>query len=201
MIKVMIADDHQLVAEGIVRLLASDANCCAITNTIAETKERLKIQKPDVILLDIAFPDGDGIDAIPELKAASEQTRILMFTMYAETAVIRRAMESGANGYLLKNANQHELKEAIRTLAKGESYVCKEAQQQIDFRSEAAPTLTPREREILKLVVDGKSTKEIANELCLGYETVHTYTKYLRQKLGCNNMASLVRTAMEQHLV
>lgn len=201
MIKVMIADDHQLVAEGIARLLASDANCCAITKTIAETKERLKIQKPDVILLDIAFPDGDGIDAIPELKAASEQTRILMFTMYAETAVIRRAMESGANGYLLKNANQHELKEAIRTLAKGESYVCKEAQQQIDFRSEAAPTLTPREREILKLVVDGKSTKEIANELCLGYETVHTYTKYLRQKLGCNNMASLVRTAMEQHLV
>lgn len=201
MIRVMIADDHQLVAEGTARLLADDTTCCAIANTIAQTEKQLKAQKPDVLLLDIAFPDGDGIDAIPLLQAASEQTRILMFTMYSEAAVIRRAINSGAHGYLLKSTDTQELTEAIHSLAKGEDYICTEARQRINFHSETAPTLTPREREILKLIAAGKSTKEIANELCLGFETVHTYTKYLRQKLGCNNIASLVRTAIEQHLV
>ena len=201
MIKVMIADDHQLVAEGVARLLSNDADCCAITNTLAQTKEQTETQKPDVLLLDIAFPDGDGIDAIPLLQAASEHTHILMFTMYAEGAVIQRAMDAGAHGYLLKSAGQQELREAISTTAKGKPYICQEAQKQIAFCNESSPTLTPREREILKLVATGKSTKEIADELCLGFETVHTYTKYLRQKLACNNMASLVRKAMEQHLV
>lgn len=199
--KVIIADDHTLVAEGISRLLAPETECCGIAKTLADAETQLAEQKPDVLLLDIALPDGDGIDAIPRLQAASKKTRILVFTIYAEPAVIRRAMSGGAHGYLLKSAEEEELKVAIGTLAEGGTYVCTEARRLTGGRLEAAPTLTNREREILRLMASGMSTKEIADNLCLGFETVHTYTKYLRQKLGCNNMASLVRTAIEQHLV
>ena len=201
MIRLIIADDHQIVAEGIVSLLDKDIYCCGIAKNLAETSALLASQAPDVLLLDIAFPDGDGIDAIPQLTAVCPKVHILMLTMYAEAAVIQRAMNSSACGYLLKNVGRTELLTAIRTVAKGETYVCKEALSITSNESEANIKLTAREREILRLIVAGMSTKEIANELCLGFETIHTYTKYLRQKLGCNNIASLVRTAIEQHLV
>ena len=199
--KVIIADDHTLVAEGISRLLAPETECCGIAKTLADAETQLAEQKPDVLLLDIALPDGDGIDALPRLQAASPATRILMLTMYAEPAVIQRAVGAGAHGYLLKSADGDELNTAIRTLAEGGTYICKEAESLTMNWLEEAPVLTMREREILRLMVAGMSIKEMANELCLGFETIHTYTKYLRQKLGCNNTASLVRTAMEQHLV
>lgn len=198
--KVIIADDHTLVAEGVSSLLAPDMECCSITNTLADTEKQLATHRPDVLLLDIAMPDGDGIDAIPRLQAVSPATRILMFTIYAEPAVIRRAIGGGAQGYLLKNADKTELNTAIQTLADGGNYICQEARRLTAGQLETAPVLTQREREILHLMVEGMSIKEMAEELCLGFETIHTYTKYLRQKLGCKNTASLVRTAIEQHL-
>ena len=199
--KIIIADDHTLVAEAVALLLANDVECCGIAVTLAEAETMLAAQRPDVLLLDIALPDGDGIDALPRFMAASPMTRILMLTMYAEPAVIKRALGSGAHGYLLKSADGKELNTAIRTLAEGGTYICKEAENLAAGRLEEAPVLTMREREILRLMVAGMSIKKMANKLCLGFETIHTYTKYLRQKLGCNNTASLVRTAIEQHLV
>lgn len=200
-IKVIIADDQTLVAEGISNLLTPDVECCSIAKTLADTEIQLATQRPDVLLLDIAMPDGDGIDAIPRLQAASPATHILMLTIYAEPAVIRRAVSGGAKGYLLKNADKTELNTAIHTLANGGTYVCQEAKILTAGQLETAPVLTQREREILHLLVEGMSIKEMAEELCLGFETIHTYTKYLRQKLNCKNTASLVRTAIEQHLV
>jgi len=197
----MIADDHRMVAEGLSQLLSLEATCCGIAGTLSETKTMLSELRPDVLLLDIAMPDGDGIDALPELRTACEKTRILMLTMYAEAAVIHRAMKGGADGYVLKNCNKEELLEALRVVKEGGNYVCQEAQKMLDLCPDKNAQLTKRELEVLKLIVKGYSTKEIANKLCLGFETVHTYSKYLHQKLNCKNTASLVRKAIERHLV
>jgi len=101
---------------------------------------------------------------------------------------------------LLKNVNSEEVINAINSVANGGTYICKEAEMMNMLKREEQPSLTIREREILRLIVEGHTMKEIANTLCLGFETVHSYTKYLRKKLGCKNTASLVRKAIEQHL-
>lgn len=203
MISVVIADDHQVVADGLARLIdeSREAKTIAMTGRVDDTIAALGRLQPQVLLLDIALPDGDGIDAIPQLREASPATRIIVLTMYAESAVVQRALEAHAHGYLFKSVGAQELLTAIREVAEGGTYLCEEAQLLLGTQTEALPTLTAREREVLRLIVQGKTMKEIANELCLGFETIHSYTKYLRVKLNCPNTASLVRTALEQHLV
>lgn len=203
MISIIIADDHRLVAEGIARLIdeSKKARVTAIARDLNEASQLLRTTPCDILLLDVAMPDGDGIDAISRFTKLSQKLRVIVLTIYAEPAVIRRAMDAGAAGYILKNTDASELIDGITVVADGDIFVSKAAQQLLIDNGEAAPELTPREREILKLVVEGLSMKEIADRLCLGFETVHSYTKYIRQKLGCNNIASLVRTAIERHLV
>lgn len=203
MISIIIADDHRLVAEGIARLIdeSKKARVTAIARDLNEASQLLRTTPCDILLLDVAMPDGDGIDAISRFTKLNQKLRIIVLTIYAEPAVIRRAMDAGAAGYILKNTDASELIDGITVVADGDIFVSKAAQQLLIDNGEAAPELTPREREILKLVVEGLSMKEIADRLCLGFETVHSYTKYIRQKLGCNNIASLVRTAIERHLV
>lgn len=201
-IRVAIADDHQMVAEGIARLIAESeaARVVGIAGTLRDAVSLLSEAQPDVLLLDVALPDGDGIDAIPQFLAGG-RTRVVVLTMFAERAVITRALEAGASGFVLKSASPQELIDAMRAVCRGEVYLCGESSRIRRISRETTPTLTPREREILRLIVDGLSIKEIADRLCLGFETVHSYTKYLRRKLQANNTASLVRTALEQHLV
>ncbi len=201
MTKLIIADNHRVVTEGIARLLPPHYICSGLARTLAEAQELITQHQPDLLLLDIGMPDGDGIDAIPTLKAAQPRLRILILTMYAEAAVIQRALDNGAEGYILKSADREELILGIDTVAAGGTYVCKEAKALLMNSREAAPELTQREREVLRLVVEGRTIKEIAEQLCLGFETVHSYTKSLRQKLGCPNIASLVRKAISLHLV
>lgn len=203
MVHMLIVDDHLMVAEGLRKLLESESDALVdgIANTIDEGIMLAAQLQPQVLLLDIGMPDGDGIDAIPRFKEVSPATRIIAFTMYNEAAVIHRALNAHVHGFLLKSASARELTEAINTVMAGNIYVCESSQAMIDNLREVPPTLTSREREILRLIVDGLSQKEIANRLCLGFETVHSYTKYIRRKLGCPNTASLVRTAIEQHLV
>ncbi|MBR1809489.1 MAG: response regulator transcription factor [Paludibacteraceae bacterium] len=201
--KVIIADDHRMVAEALQQLInnTGKANVCAIAGTIEQTAEIIKQTHPDIFLLDIAMPDGDGIDAVEQLKKLSPNTRIIMLTMYAEPSVIQRAINSNVDGYLLKSNNIEEMCTAIEEVAKGNKYFSESVEEIAATQTENYTTLTPRERDILRLIVNGKTNKEIAEELFLGFETVHSYTKYIRQKLGCTNMATLVRTAIEQHLV
>ena len=201
MTKLIIVDNHRVVTEGIARLLPSHYTCCGQARTIAEAKELISQHHPDLILLDIGMPDGDGIDAIPFLKEAHPPLRIIILTMYAEAAVIQRALDNGVNGYILKSADYKELIQGIDTVVSGENYICEEAKTLLYNSNEVAPELTQREREVLRLIVEGRTIKEIAEQLCLGFETVHSYTKSLRQKLGCPNTASMVRRAISQHLI
>ena len=203
MLSVIIADDHHLVAEGIAKLLHESrvAKVVAIAHDITETKEKIRSMQPQMLLLDVAMPDGDGIDAIRQFRESCPDMRILVLTAYAESSVIQRALHNGAEGYILKNTDTDELINGICIVADGEQYICKEAQAILSNTKEALPELTTREREILQLIVKGYTMKEIAKKLLLGFETVHSYTKSLRQKLGCSNTASLVRIAIERHLV
>lgn len=200
---VIIADDHRLVANGIASLIdgKEGIKVLAVANTLKETASLLSRHQPDILLLDVAMPDGDGIDAIKEFMALCPALRIIVLTTYAESAVIQRAKENGAHGYILKNSSTEELIEGICTVGGGEFFICKESRNLITGLNETPPELTIREREILRLIVEGNTMKQIADKLHLGFETVHSYTKYIRQKLGCNNTASLVRIAMERHLI
>ncbi len=203
MYNIVIADDHHVVAEGIARLIEESkaARVVGIAGTISETAQLLEQKRPDLLLLDVAMPDGDGIDAIERFAAICPSMRIVVLTIYAEPSVVQRAAANGANGYLLKNIKSEEFIHALTTVAQGGTYICKEAEMLTMLKKEEAPSLTMRERQVLKLIVEGHTMKEIANILCLGFETIHTYTKYLRKKLGVKNTASLVRKAIEQHLV
>lgn len=203
MINVIIADDHRLVAEGIARLIdeSGEAKVTGIAKDLGEAEMLLRAQECDILLLDVAMPDGDGLEAIGRLSSLRPRLRVIVLTSYAEPAVVRRAMDSGAKGYILKNSAPGELIDGIEVVADGDTFLSHDARRLLIGNSEAAPELTAREREILRLVVEGLSMKEIADRLCLGFETVHSYTKYIRQKLGCNNTASMVRTAIERHLV
>ena len=201
--RILIADDHRLVSQGIEQFIADSGagEVVGVAYTIKEIKEQLSALQPDVLLLDVAFPDGDGIDAIPELRKLCKSTRIVMLTMYGEPNVVRRAMEQKADGFVLKGNGKEELIEALKAIGEGEKFLSKEAKELLGKNEEMTATLSPREREILKLIADGKTTKEIADSLYLGFETVHSYTKYMRQKLGAVNSAAMIRIAKDQHLL
>lgn len=203
MIEVLIVDDHRIVAEGVSQLMTGEEGIriVGIAATLSEASQMMSELHPQVVLLDVALPDGDGIDALPELLLSSPETKVIVLTMFAEPSVIRRAMDAQTQGYLLKNTTKEELVEAIRTVAMGENYLSKEVRDQLLSDVKKAPVLTLREREIIRLMSEGCTMKEIADRLCLSFETVHSYTKNLRVKLGCNNTASMVRTAMEQHWI
>lgn len=203
MIEVLIVDDHRIVAEGVSQLMTGDEGIrtVGIAATLSEASQMMSELHPQVVLLDVALPDGDGIDALPELLLSSPETKVIVLTMFAEPSVIRRAMDAQAQGYLLKNTTKEELVEAIRVVAMGENYLSKEVRDQLLSDVKKAPVLTLREREIIRLMSEGCTMKEIADRLFLSFETVHSYTKNLRVKLGCNNTASVVRTAMEQHWI
>ncbi len=203
MISVVIADDHLLVAESIAHLVQGKRDICvkALAANISDAVKRLAEMQPDVLLLDIAMPDGNALDQLTCLAEASADTRIVVLTTYAEPAVIQRALANNVGGYVLKSEPIEVLLQAIADVASGLTFVCPEARRILAQSRQEPPELTIRERQVLKLIVEGYSIKQIADKLCLGFETVHSYTKNLRQKLGCGNMASVVREAIRQRLV
>lgn len=178
MISVMIADDHGLVAEGLRKIVneSGEAQVVGMATSLSETREKLLQLKPQVLFLDVAFPDGDGIDKITHFLSVSPDTQIIVISMFAEAAVVHRAMQAGAKGYLFKSAGVEEVRNAILTVEAGETYLSAEAQQMLSHEKQTPANLTMREREILGLIAEGCTMKDIADRLCLGFETVHSYT-------------------------
>lgn len=205
MLNIAISDDHRLVAQGLENLIRKNgiADIVAEASNITETELVLKSHEElDLLLLDISMPGGNSLDFIPQWLEKYPSINILVISSYAEAAVIRRALDRGAKGYVLKSATEAELLEAINVVSKGERYLSKEASEILREKPKEDPIdLTPREREVLRLVAEGLSIKMIADRLGLGFETVHSYFKYLKLKLGVNNTAAMVRVAMEQKLI
>ena len=202
-IKLLIVDDNRILVAGLKKLFENSATV-QVTGVAFSGKEcRSAIIKelPDVILLDINLPDASGIDLCKEIKSQHPEIKIVALSSFNEYAIVRRMLENGASGYVVKNAMPEEIKMSVEMAANNASFLCEEIDLLMRKRSKNPIWLTPREKELLKLIVDGFTNHEIAEKMFLGVETINSYRKNLLIKLGAKNTAILVRMALEEKLV
>jgi len=203
LISVSVVDDHRIVIDGLEKIITESgiARLMDVAYNVAGCLKMLSIQQPDVLMLDIGLPDGSGVDLCPQIKARYPAINILMLTNYAEYAVISHVLNNGASGYILKNAMPEEIIEGIRTVYAGKRFMCEEVGVLLKKGSKAMIDLTRRERDLLKLISEGFTSIEIADRMCLGYETIRSYRKNLHLKLDAHNTAELTRKAIELGLI
>lgn len=203
MITVHITDDHKMLVEGLSNSINESgvATVTGVSHTLAESRKALVFQTPDVLLLDLNLPDGNGIDFCSEINLKYPGVKILVLTTHDEYSVAKRVLNNGASGYILKNSLSEEVIAGIEAVMNGETFLCEEIDVLMKKESEHAVWLTTRERELLRLIVDGHTNQEIADKLYLGVETIKTYRKNLILKLGARNSMVLVRMAIEKKLI
>ncbi|MCQ2200571.1 MAG: response regulator transcription factor [Bacteroidales bacterium] len=200
--RILLTDDHNLLVDGLKRSLneADGLKVVGTANSIKECMEFLSGHPVDLLLLDVQLPDGNSIDFVPKILQAHSSLKIVILSSFAEPTVIRRAIDAGISGYLLKNSNSDEITKGVLAVADGEHYISPEANALLKEAPKHVPSLTRREREVLHLVVEGLSTKEIAARLDLSFDTIHDYLRNLRIKLDAKSMADLVCRAKDQCL-
>lgn len=203
--KILLADDHFLVLEGL-EVLLSTFNFVENTKSVLnyfELKEILEKESFDVLLLDIHFGKHDGREIIGEIKQTAPQMKIIALTSHADSVTIKSSVNAGFDGYLLKIDSREEIEEALKTIANDQQYISPKTQQAF-FEMNTTKNkieLTEREKEILQLIVHEKTTKEIAEQLCLSEKTIETHRGNLMQKLEVKNIAGIVRKAIMQGIV
>ena len=195
MIRIIVVDDHPIVREGLVAALARRDDF-AVAASYGSAEELLASRvEADVILLDLELPGMSGVDVLPQLTG-----RVLVLTAYATDEQIDAVLRAGARGYLLKGAAIEEIEHAIRAVSRGEMYIDRRISSRIVALS-SAPRLSARERDVLRLVVAGKSNKEIAAALQVAERTVKFHVTSIFNKLGAENRAQAVTIAHERGLV
>ena len=202
-ISVLLVDDHSLVRRGFRRMLEDepDLNVVGEASDGQEAIQQAQLLKPRVIVMDCALPEMNGIQATRRILEFAPQTLILMLTMHTEDTWVRQALEAGAKGYVLKNALDLELGSAIRRLVNGETVLDGQLSFQQSLKGERGSGLTAREVEILQLICDGKSNKEIAAQLDLSVNTVAVHRANIMDALGIHKTAELVVYAIRNGLV
>lgn len=204
-IKLFIVDDHFMVIEGIHSLLQSetDIEWMGHATNAASCLAFLRMQKPDVILMDINLPDKSGIDLCKEVKEKFPTVFILGLSTFNQQSFIEKMIANGASGYVLKNATQQELMDAIHTVVKGKQYLSFDAALAIrkPDSPDKVPVITRREKEVMELIAEGMTNNEIAQKLFISSTTVDSHRKNLLAKLGAKNTASLVRIAAQLKLI
>ena len=203
MLNVAVADDHKIITDGLERLINESGTASVIGKaySAAGCLELLKNSQPDVLLLDISMPDGNGIDLCPKIKEKYPRLKVLMLTSYSELTTITRALDAGADGYVLKNSEPEELLEGIRTVASGERFLCEEVNVTLRKSENNLLELTRREMELLQLISAGYTLPEQADKMCLGYHTVRGYRQKLNIKLGAHNTVQLLQNAKTLKLI
>ncbi len=212
-IKVLIADDHTLVRDGIRALLAlaADIEVVGEAATGKEALEQVGELGPDVVLMDLMMPAMSGLDATRRIRREFPQTKVLALTQYDDSDYVIPVIEAGARGFITKMAAFSELASAIQAVSKGDSYLSpsaaaalvEECQQKTseDGRKDPYDLLTDREREVLKLVVDGHTAREIADMLVVSPKTVEWYRTSLMNKLDIHNKTDLIKYAIRKALI
>jgi len=203
LIRVAIVDDHKIIVDGLERLINESGIACIIGKAYsgAGCRELLKSDQPDVLLLDIGLPDDNGIDLCIKIKEKYPQVKILILTSYGELATITRALDAGADGYVIKNSMPEELLEGINTVFSGERFLCEEVNITLQKNENNILELTRREMELLQLIAAGYTLPEQADKMCLGYHTVRSYRQKLNIKLGAHNTVQLVQNAKALNLI
>jgi two-component system, NarL family, response regulator NreC len=206
-IRVLIVDDHAVVRSGLRLLLEreEDLEPVAEAGNAQEAVRQARLHKPDIVLLDVVMPGASGVDTVADLRSAAPDARILMLSMQDDPTYVRRAFAEGASGYVLKEAADSELVQAIRHVAEGEQYVhpalgARLVSQQ-EAREEAADALSSREREVLTLLALGHTNSEIAQRLVVSVRTVESHRAHIMNKLRVSTRAELVRYAMQHGLL
>ena len=211
MIRVLIADDHMLVRDGVRALLstADDIEVVAEAGDGREATDRARETLPDVVLLDIAMPGLGGLEAVPLIQREAPRARILILTQYEHADYVRRFLRLGVAGYVLKKAAGAELISAIRAAHRGglvlDPAIAREALKEPEGGTEPTDdpyeSLTDRERQVLKLVAEGRSNKEIASLLEISVKTAMTHREHVMQKLNLHNRTDLTRFAMRRGII
>jgi DNA-binding NarL/FixJ family response regulator len=202
-ISVLLVDDHSLVRRGFRRML-EDEEDIRVIGEASDGEEAVKLArslKPQVIVMDCALPGINGLQATRKILQLLPETLVLMLSMHTEETWVRQAIDAGARGYVLKNAMDLELSSAIRRLVNGETVLDGQLSKQQTLKGERNAGLTPREVEILQLICDGKSNKEIANQLELSANTVAVHRANIMDALGIHKTAELVVYAIRNGLV
>ncbi|BFU96072.1 MAG: DNA-binding response regulator [Nitrospira sp.] len=211
MIRVLLADDHRLMRAGLRALLKS----LELVQVVAEAgngHEALQLaeqHRPDIVIMDIGMPELNGLEAAARMVKLAPAPRIIILSMHANEEYVRRALQAGAAGYLLKGADPAELELAIKAVMRGETYLAPAVSKQVvqnylhpeGVTTSPVQELTPRQREVLQLVAEGHSTKDIAQKLNLSVKTVDTHRTELMQRLDIHDIAGLVRYAIRIGLI
>jgi DNA-binding NarL/FixJ family response regulator len=200
---VLLADDHALVRRGFRRLLDDDPALSVIgeASTGPEAVELARSSQPQVIVMDVAMPGMSGLAAMSAILAARPDAAVLILSMHSEATLVRQAMAAGARGYVLKNAVDLDLAGAIKRVAAGETVLDPSLNRPAPLSGERTRALTPREREVLQHICDGRSNREIAELLNLSVNTVSVHRANIMSALGVHNAAELVAYALQNGLV
>jgi DNA-binding NarL/FixJ family response regulator len=212
MIRILIVDDHDLVREGIRTMLEQDADF-EVVGEVGDGQEairRVRELAPDVVLMDVALPGGiGGLEATEAILSERPGTRVIVLTQYEQGEYIRRALKIGAQGYLLKRSASSQLKEAIRTVARGQRYLHPVAAEELvelvtsgrSLDLEDYESLTQRERQVLKLLAEGKTSRDIAKYLGVSLKTAMTHRSNLMAKLGMHSRAEVIKFAIRKGII
>lgn len=215
-IRIYIVDDHTVLRSGLRMLLNAEEDMLVVgeASDIFQAAQEVELQRPDVALVDISMPGMNGLDGLSQLKEKSPESKFLILTMHNDEGYLRLALSSGASGYVLKQAANDELLSAIRVVSQGGTYL-HPVHRSLLFRGEAgaqenAPggadlesydRLSPREKEILRLIALGYTNRQAAGELFLSEKTIETYKARLMSKLGLRSRIDLVRYAVRLGLI
>lgn len=209
-IRVLVADDHTIVRHGVVSLLEASGDCEVVAQASdgLEAVEQALQTHPDVAVLDIGMPRLSGLEAVRRIRQEAPKVRVLVLTMHEEEEYVVHLVRAGASGYLVKDSAAGELLDAVRALARGHGYfgpyaarVLAEQYRHPEGAQDPYGTLTAREREVFHLVVDGKTTKEVAKALGISPKTAENHRTRLMEKLDVHNTAELVRYAARRGLL
>lgn len=207
--RILLADDHKMFIEGLAELMKKkpDIELAGQAKDGLQAVEQAVNIKPDVILMDIAMPELSGIKALKQILPKLPSVKAIMLSMYNSRELIVESLRAGAVGYILKECTSEELYESIKTVMMGNFYIARSSLEVLvedylrllraDERN-SARLLSEREREVLKLLADGKNAKEIAYDLAISKNTVDVHRRHIMEKTGCTSMAGLVRYAIRE---
>lgn len=203
LIDIYIVDDHRMVCEGLSDIInqSGQAHVSRTFITLEACSQALQERRPDVLLLDISMPDGDGITFCQQVISQYPKVKVVAITIHDEYSLIQRMMDCGAHGYVLKSSSSDELLEAINSVWQGHQYVSSQVTEILREGKANSILLTEVEKSILQMICDGKTNPEIAVILNLSKETVNWYRKRLLTKFGVKNTVGLVRTVLEKKIL
>ena len=212
-IKIIIADDHTIVREGLIKLLKEESGMEVISEARdgREAVKKVQTEKPDVVIMDIAMPKLNGIEASRQIKQSGARTKIIILSMHDHSRYIRELLGIGVSGYLLKNAASKDIVNAVQSAFKGETYLSPAISSRViedyvelnkkSLEDELYDQLSNREREVFQMMVEGSSTKNIASTLCVSISTVKSHRANIMEKLKMDNLSQLIQYAIQLGII